>query len=339
MIHHETHKSGYYTPQYQPSPRVPVTPVVGTQGQLSDSQNIISPNNSEELKYKDGHPQYDTRHLIDKASVGQILPELVHICPRQNLTSFPTYPVQELQMSPDGDRSRKKTKAQNRRFAIYGRQDDDSILLKGPEPSEYLSAEHQQDRTFSSKAWRTVLERFRSPVSEKAEEVVDSAIPMIQLTPPPEGNVTMKGDPQKVDKRHLSTIHAYKALHKDSEQENKMLRRLLPLVRLIVEAECLENYDAAALENALKAIIEDRDKLTNIFPLASILCADQGIELDPDALDTLPQVLNRVLTDAKRAKQAAGHHKRARKELECRISRLEGELSRLRNGGDEDYIY
>ncbi|KAI0539266.1 hypothetical protein GGR58DRAFT_524801 [Xylaria digitata] len=338
MIHHEAHESGYYTPKYKSSPRVPVTPVVGIQVQPSDSQTVINPNNSEELKCQDGHPEARTirgQQISDEAIAGQRLPELVHSL---SLTSFPAYPAQELQTLPDEDRSGKKIKAQNRKFVILQRQDDDGILLKGPEPSE---DEHQQDRIFSSKSWRAVLERFRGSSSEKAEETADTVIPMIRLTPPPEGNVNMEENSQKerVDIRHLSTIHAYKALHKDSEQENKMLRRLLPLVRLIVEAERLQNYDAAALENALKIIIEDRDRLTNIFPLATILCADQGIELDPDALDTLPQVLNRVLIDAKRAKHAAGYHKRARKELECRVSRLEGDLTRLRHGGDEDYIY
>ncbi|TGJ85973.1 hypothetical protein E0Z10_g2808 [Xylaria hypoxylon] len=373
MIQGEAHESGYSRHQntptssisrYQSSPPVPVTPVVGTWGQPRGFHNTISQSNRKELKYKDEHAcstskrpmEQETssagdQHLTDKISIGQPLPlsgrpppEPMRTPSRLSFISFPQYTAQESRamsnspqinphnldlahealhshpgspQHPGSPRSHKAIKAQNRKFAIYG------------------------DQFFSAKTPGVMLEQF--PGSDSCEtnggeqsvvKAVDSAIPIIRLIPPPEGNV------QQIDKwrRRLSTSDAYKSLHGKSERENRMLRRLLPLAWLTAEAEGTETNDASVLVEALKDIIEDRKRLTDLLPLAAALCAEQGIKFNTDAFETLPRTLDKVLADVKRAKYAAGHHKRARKELERRVSQLESELSRCRYGGDEDYV-
>ncbi|KAI0908899.1 hypothetical protein F4823DRAFT_639579 [Ustulina deusta] len=242
----------------------------------------------------------------------------------------------------DSTQSDKETKAWNRKFVIYGRGDADHIILKGPEHSETLVTERPRSPIFSSKARDATLELFPSPESwetngEKiVEEPADSAIPAIQLNPPAEG------DTQKVDTGHLCVNRAYKDLHEKSERENRklngQLRRLLPLASLLSEAEGIDIEDTQALKEALRDIIEDNRRLTNLWPLAVTLSADQGIELNTDEFGALHHALEKALADVKRAKFAAGHHKRIRKSLECRVRRLENELSSLRYAGDEDYI-
>ncbi|GAW19981.1 hypothetical protein ANO14919_094750 [Xylariales sp. No.14919] len=376
MTQYEAPEPGYHSrrnTRYQ-LPRVPVTPAVGPQGQPQRSCDTISQSNREESKYKDecSHPKPE-RHmgkgtLTDKTSIGQSLYSGPPRTPaRLSLTSFPEYlapkPTREMfnslqigthnlssenqvlrsnstpssleSVAESPPQSDKVIKAQNRKFAIYERVDSRSILLRGPEPLKDLLARHPQGQIISTQAWRATLERLPSSDTRetnkesKIEEIGDYAIPVIRLTPPPEGDV------QQVDLWRLSTNDAYKSLYEKSERENRTLKRILPLVWLTAEAEGLDTYDAVTLEYTLRGIIEDRQRL---LPLAAILCADQGIEFDTEAFEALPSALEKILKDAERAKFAAGHHKRARKQLESRMGRLENELLRFRNDVDEDYV-
>jgi hypothetical protein len=107
---------------------------------------------------------------------------------------------------------------------------------------------------------------------------------------------------------------------------------------LIAEAENIDIHDSTALAEALRDIMDDRQKLTNLVPLAVTLCADQGIEFDSEEFDSLPQALRKVFADRDRAKYVAGHHKRARHHLEGRIQQLEFQLRLRDNGEEEEYV-
>jgi hypothetical protein len=236
--------------------------------------------------------------------------------------------------------SNKATKARHRKFVIFER-DDEQILLKEPKPLPDSSTARRRGRVFSTANMGSSLHQFpnfnteqANQEGQEAQKPVECGIPTIRLSPPKEGDI------QQVQTKTLSVDHAYKILHLESERENRRLRRfkdLQSLAWLISEAEGIELSDTAALAEALRDIIEDRQKLGNLLPLAVTLCEDQGIEFETEAFDALPLALDKVLADRDRAQYVAGHHKRARQRLERRVKQLESELSLL-DGGEEDYI-
>ncbi|KAI1307815.1 hypothetical protein F5Y03DRAFT_393882 [Xylaria venustula] len=196
----------------------------------------------------------------------------------------------------------------NRDFIIYESENDGHIILKGTKDSRDLSAERP---TFSEVIRDAALtessDRKNLEDEEKTgEKPTDTAVPIIHLAPPPEGDV------QQVDTGHLCINVAYRDLHQRSHVENRVLHHMV---------------------RDLKGEIE---LLKGLLPLATTLCVDQGIECDITKLGTLQPALETVLADFRRAKHAATHHKRRKKELEARVRELEGELADLRRARDED---
>ncbi|KAJ8129625.1 hypothetical protein O1611_g4006 [Lasiodiplodia mahajangana] len=236
-------------------------------------------------------------------------------------------------------KSNRETKNQHRRFVICERDDDDYILLKGPEPSVDLpverSQEHAPQTKASNKAEFQEFPKFRNSKTseERVEQPVDRMIPTIELVPPPEGDID-----QVLDPRFLSIEGAYRNLLKDSNKEIRRLKRLLPLAWLVAEAEGIDIKNTTALAVTLEEIIADRDRLLRLIPLADMLCKDQGINFDTEAFEALPRALEKALKDRDAARFAAQHNRRAAERLERRIGRLEKELSDLRYDGEEDYI-
>jgi hypothetical protein len=225
-------------------------------------------------------------------------------------------------------------KKQHRKVAICERDEDDYVLIQPSELSTDLLAEHRQGRMLPREARGTSQEfpQFRSSGTnekERVEQTVGSTIPIITLTSPPEGDI------DQVDSTFLSVKEAYEILLKRS---NKEIRRLRPLAWLVAETEGINIRNTTALVEALEEIINDREKLSKLLPLAAALCKDQGIDLNAEAFESLPRVLDQVLKERREAKFAALHNKRAKHSLECRVSRLEAQLSELRYDGDEDYI-
>ncbi|KAI3323568.1 hypothetical protein HD806DRAFT_522711 [Xylariaceae sp. AK1471] len=280
----------------------------------------------------DGLPAKPTSPRIDPRHLGSV-DEALHSHPTQGL-------LENLagRCLPKSDKS---IKSRHRKFVICERDDDEQIFLREPKPSPDLLTERRRGRVFSTVGTEGSLHQFPNPDTWKtnqedqgAEKLIECGVPTIKLSPPEEGDV------QQVEPNNLSVGHAYKILHHDAEREVRRLRRLKglqPLAWLIAEAEGIDPNDTAALAEALRDIIEDRYKLNNLLPLAVTLCVDQGIEFDNKAFQELPQALEKILADRDRAQYVAGHHKRARQKLECRVKQLESEL-RLRDAGNESSL-
>ncbi|KAI0103715.1 hypothetical protein GGR51DRAFT_561647 [Nemania sp. FL0031] len=241
-------------------------------------------------------------------------------------------------LAKDPTKSNEEIKKQRRRFVLCERDEDDYVLLKGPNPSadspverskEYLPLANSSDKTEFQE-----FPRFRSSeTNEGIEQNISRTVPTIELIPPPEGDVD-----QILDPRLLSVEAAYRKLLKDTNKEMRKYKRLVPLAWLIAEAENIDIRNTEALVATLKEIIADNERLRRLVPLAEVLCIDQGINLDTDIFEALPRALEKALKDRDTAKFAAQHNRRAAERLERRVDRLEKELADLRYDGEEDYI-
>ncbi|KAI1823584.1 hypothetical protein F4861DRAFT_549572 [Xylaria intraflava] len=232
------------------------------------------------------------------------------------------------------------TKNQNRKVVVCEK-DDDSIVLISPRPPEDVLAKRRQGRIFPAHTRETMLreaERQDSPgpagretkhEEKKVGKSPERVIPAIEVSPPSDDE-THQADPGL-----LSVDDVYKSLYNEYKRENRSLardvRRLQPLAWLVSEAESININDTAALAEALRGIIEDRQMLMKILPLAITLCADQGIEFNDAAFEALPEALDKVLHDRERARHAAAHHIRAKYILRSRVDQLESELLELKS--------
>ncbi|KAJ2988539.1 hypothetical protein NUW58_g3922 [Xylaria curta] len=285
--------------------------------QAEESREIVPPTVTEALN-------------IDPRNLGQ-RDEALH--------SHPPYGWNK-QLPEKPPRAGKEINNPNRTFVAYVNEDEDVILEELGHSTDPL-LKRRWGHVFSAKDTR--LHQFPDPGSyeaEKAKQTPDRPIPEIIVTPPSEGHAT------RVDPSLLSVNNAFETLHLKSSKENRRLKyrlkklsHLVPLAWLLSEAEGIDINDTTALVNGLKLIIEDRQKLAGLVPLAATLCEDQGIDLSTVAFGALPQALDKVLNDAKKAKLAAAHHKRARKSHEARLRRLESELSCWNFDVDEEYVY
>ena len=229
-----------------------------------------------------------------------------------------------------------KDTEQNRKCVIYENPDGRLIIRRPGRPTLFIS-----------KAQSAVLEQILSPESQqnseerKAEKTDKPTIPTIQVTRSSGENVQ-----DEAETEHICENTAYKDLYKNSQRNvralKRQVKRVVPLAFLVSDAEDVDIEDTTGLIEKLEWIIEDSKTLVKVLPLITALCEDQRIKFDEDALRILPRVLEKVLADSRetrRARQAAGHYKRAKKALECRMKRMEDELARLRYSGEEEYIY
>ncbi|KAI1814668.1 hypothetical protein GGS20DRAFT_547325 [Poronia punctata] len=233
----------------------------------------------------------------------------------------------------------------NRRCVVYEGVGNDEILVRDSTRTRNATVDHRRRRVEDPGAdyhrERTLATRVpqsnphRSPNPSSARDAhyggrreVGAAdrmpVPDIRLIAPPEdrGIRVPQGEPG----RNLAPSDAYRVLHQKAVKE---IDRLKPLVRKIAEAENLETYNAADLEEALETIIDDRRKLERLVPLAAKLCEDQLWKFDPDRFEVLTEVLGKVLQDRDMARYAASHHKKANRHLEGRVLLLEGRVDKL----------
>ncbi|KAI1109177.1 hypothetical protein F5Y14DRAFT_456310 [Nemania sp. NC0429] len=223
-------------------------------------------------------------------------------------------------------KSNKEIKNWHRKLVIYG-DDSDRIMLKAPDLPKDLCGERQRED-----GCRRPEEAERN-FEERVGGTIRQTIPAIRLVPPPEGDV------EPLESRFLAVDGAYKVLYRRSERENRGLSGLRPLAFLLAEAEGIDPRDTAALLEALEGMIEDRQRLRYLLPVAATLCEDQGIDFETEALENLPRALDKVLKERETARSAARHEKRAKQRLERRVLELDNKLSSLRcDEEEEDYI-
>ncbi|KAI0817787.1 hypothetical protein GGR55DRAFT_693975 [Xylaria sp. FL0064] len=294
------------------SPRVPLTPAVGTWGQrLADNASIGNPVLPQKAStLHSAHPPKTVSYSSPRESGAVTLPVIPKppvIDPR-NLGSG----KEALRSHPT--RSYKETETQNRKFVIFN-DNDGRTILKGPEQSTEISPRSRKGQVVPVKARDEGLLPFPSPESwetnsqKRIKKSADKEVPAILIEPPSPGGVQ-----QQSDTEHLCVNRVYQDLHKKSQIENRKLNQ------------------------ELKHLAKENNTLQNLLPVAETLCAARGIKFNTEAFEALPQALEKILTDLNRARFAAEHHKRRKRELECRIYKLENELTSLRYDGDEDYI-
>ncbi|KAI1431628.1 hypothetical protein GGR50DRAFT_55669 [Xylaria sp. CBS 124048] len=235
--------------------------------------------------------------------------------------------IQDGQDTKAQDIETQDTKAKRRKYIVCEKDADDSIVLINREPPVATVdriAERRKGRVFSTKNWQKQLEELSHSASEETNEAGQGAkapfegtIPTIELSPPSDD-----GNPQYVNPGLLSVDDTFKILYRSGKKENRSLKkhlhRLQPLAWLVSEAEGIDINNTAALAEALRDIIEDRQMLMSILPLAVTLCEDQGIDFNSKAFEALPQALDEVLNERDRAKYAVSHHQRVRQLLENR---------------------
>ncbi|KAI0466449.1 hypothetical protein F4859DRAFT_526733 [Xylaria cf. heliscus] len=318
-------------PHYRSPPQVPLTPVVSTWGQSRErpqisQSDILRKKRFEELLVNvEGPLAKRTEVTIHNRSIENASAERPspgpsttklspHLVRPENLGSrdeaLHSHPTRsDARYSPkESPQVDKWIKRQRRKFGIYKIGDDD-IFYKGYEPSTESWAEHQQRRIFSTRTSEDNFQEFPDPETwetkegeRKAEKTTNSTIPSIRLIPPSESSV------DKADKPYLSVDDAYKNLYRQVKKENRILKRRL-----------------GQLES-------------QFGPLAEILCTYEGINCDPNALDVLPSILDKILYNLQRTEFVASYYKRLTKSLECQLRRANDKLLSFRNSGDEDYI-
>ncbi|KAI1382449.1 hypothetical protein F4677DRAFT_458551 [Hypoxylon crocopeplum] len=166
-------------------------------------------------------------------------------------------------------------------------------------------------------------------------------IPSIIISPPDDTSINTGTTPpsREGSKPLLKVDHAYEVLwHKQNAQIRNlkcMLSILQPLAWLVSKAEGIHpEHNPAMLEEALKRIIQDREQLFDLFPLAEILAADQNVDVNDFKL--LPQALSKVLSDRDNARTLANYYHATKERYEKRIAQLEKEKEYQQDR--EDYI-
>ncbi|KAI5861665.1 hypothetical protein GGS23DRAFT_611798 [Durotheca rogersii] len=173
--------------------------------------------------------------------------------------------------------------------------------------------------------------------SRNNEVTIVAYDPAIEHSNAPMLTITTVGDDENavspaggnsISRGRLVVDDCYERLWAAQQKETRRLRRLLPLADLVAGAEDVgPNGDPGELEEALRTIIDDREALLSLMPLAQALADDQRIDIDD--LEALPLALDRVLEERNSARSAANHHKRMTRALEARVAELEREMDRL----------
>ncbi|KAI1089080.1 hypothetical protein F5B19DRAFT_504998 [Rostrohypoxylon terebratum] len=238
-------------------------------------------------------------------------------------------------------RSVVKTGAQSRRSSVERRRMADTkadrrkgrvflnpqSLYEFPNPENFESAEEETD----GRVWEDA--GFDAPHTPATRKSPVPEITLTQPTPIDENTPLQSEEPQKL----LGVDDCYKVLYHGQVKELRGLRHtlryLVPLAWLVAEAEGVDLNDMGALENALKTIIADREKLFDLFPLAQLLAEDQKVDIDD--FKALPRALNNVMADRDSAKRIADYHKIVSRRLEGKIAQLE----KGKDGGEDEEEY
>ncbi|KAI1763181.1 hypothetical protein GGR53DRAFT_467606 [Hypoxylon sp. FL1150] len=209
-------------------------------------------------------------------------------------------------------------KAERRKGRIFLDSELSRNLYEFPDPEEWYddSADDSDDSRWDDAGFD----------ADDADDTGNAGnIPNIIITEPSDNghneNTTQK---YKTSKRHLDLDDCYKVLWANHDKELKQIKRcLLPLAYLIAEVENVDVDHAELLEDSLKSIIADRERLLDLYPLAIMLAQDQGIDVEDFAI--LPRVLDSVFQDRDNAKRMVRYHKVTKEKLERRVAEMENE--------------
>ncbi|KAI1134456.1 hypothetical protein F5Y05DRAFT_422073 [Hypoxylon sp. FL0543] len=215
-------------------------------------------------------------------------------------------------------------------------------LHEFPNPETWQGEDYEEEDGGYDGFWEDAgFDDVYEPKPEPEPDAGEVSIPKIVITKPDDDGKGMAHSEEGTQSL-LTVDHCYKVLWDGSKREIRGLRNglrlLIPLAWLVAEAEGVDLDDIAALEDALKAIIADRDKLIDLFPLAEILARDQNVNINDHK--ALNQAMKNVLEDRDNAKRVAEYHKMARKRLEARVAQMEKKRRERVDSDcdDEDYI-
>ncbi|KAI1659676.1 hypothetical protein F4813DRAFT_351634 [Daldinia decipiens] len=300
----------------------------------------------------DSKKTHPPRQILLKSSAEyseEDAPRVVRSRPSSRITSSSTFsepePTRDIKPSLPAD-----VRAERRKGRIFLNGNPSRSLYEFPDPEVWSNEdgdESDDDDDDDDQFWDDAGfddynfddAGFEEAVFESTgeQDLTDGSIPEIIVSSP--------SDEESESKRRMSSEDllkpddVYKVLWKQQTKETRFLnetqRFLLPLAWLVAEAERIDVNDLPALEMALKSIIEDRQKLIDLFPLAKILAKDQKVDVND--FKSLPRMLKNIIADRDNAKRLAEYHRVARRKLESRVAQLEME----KNGespDDEEYI-
>ncbi|KAI0173344.1 hypothetical protein GGR52DRAFT_590488 [Hypoxylon sp. FL1284] len=221
--------------------------------------------------------------------------------------------------------------AERRKGRVFLDADLSRNLYEFPDPEMW---EDDSDEDTDESLWEDAVMG-----DEDIDEVVDiganGIIPRITVTKPEKAHEENATSSSEGSSPLLDVNYCYKVISIKQERELKMLKRhLLPLAYLVAETENIDVNDVGLLEESLRSIIADREKLLDLYPLAHLLAQDQ--EMDPEDFGALPQALENVLDDRDNAKRLARYHRATKEKLERRVARMEAEMDRYQDG--ENYV-
>ncbi|KAI0833956.1 hypothetical protein F5Y06DRAFT_307277 [Hypoxylon sp. FL0890] len=234
-------------------------------------------------------------------------------------------------------------KAERRKGRIFLDGDLPRDLYEFPDPETWNSEEeYEEEYGEEGGFWEDAgFDDVYEPEPEPEPDAWNNPIPEIIVTSPDDDGRQMM-DSDEAAQSLLTVDHCYKVLWDGQKREVRGLRNglryLIPLACLVAEAEGVDLNDMPALEDALKAIIEDRDRLFDLFPLAEILARDQNVNVND--FKALSRAMRNVLEDRDNARRVAEYHRMATRRLEGRVAQMERERRERIDDDtdDEDYI-
>ncbi|KAI1409047.1 hypothetical protein F5Y13DRAFT_193718 [Hypoxylon sp. FL1857] len=233
-------------------------------------------------------------------------------------------------------------KAETRKGRTYLDQRLPRDLYEFPDPEAWGSGDLEKGNDNHGGFWEDAgFDDVYEPKPEPKLNTRTNPIPTIVVTKPDDkGKRTVHRHVNPQD--YLTVDYCYKVLWEGQKSEVRGLQNtvnfLLPLGWLVAEAEGIDHRDVTLLEDTLKTIIDDRDKLFDLFPLAQILADDQNVDVTD--FKALYQAMYNVLEDRDNARRAAEYHNSTRRRLEGRVTQLERERreGNTHDEDDEDYI-
>ncbi|KAI1383601.1 uncharacterized protein F4822DRAFT_434714 [Hypoxylon trugodes] len=237
-----------------------------------------------------------------------------------------------------GSQETKDLKAERRKGRVFNEEDLPKDLYEFPSPDDWVTEDEAEEYFWEDAGFDDIQE----PASEQKPLVRRlETIPEIVITEPDdEGSAEQnRKKPRMQYKNQLSVDNSFEVLyHKQTSQVRKLKGRvdcLHVLAFLVAQAEDLDMDDLVAVHGALKHIIDDRDKLFDLFPLAKTLAKDQ--KLDAKDVKALHRALKKVLLDRDNALQEVAIGK-------ATIQRLKDQIESLRREGSdsldaERYVY
>ncbi|KAI0148232.1 hypothetical protein F4776DRAFT_660403 [Hypoxylon sp. NC0597] len=214
-------------------------------------------------------------------------------------------------------------------------------LYEFPDPETWGGEDGVEGNDDDDGIWEDAgFDDVYEPRAELEPESQYRSIPAITITAPIDSENQIDTSDEMVNK-FLAVDDCYKVLWESQKREVRWMREsvryLLPLAWLVAEAEGVDRNDITALEDALKDIISDRDKLFDLYPLAQMLAKDQNVDVED--FQSLHRALRNVLTDRDNARRIAEYHRMAKQRLEGRVAQMERQRRGRYDEDDDDEEY